>query len=265
MGFNQRFPRAFRVVDESADWIVLDKPAHMQVHPSKPADLFTLWHGLKELLAYEIANGGQVSIINRLDRETSGLTLVCKNTETARYFSQLMARREVRKEYLALVWGWPEVDQFQIDAPIARQGEFGISRIYLKRCVHEKGAEAVTSVKVEERFGSEKTGRFSLIRAKPLTGRTHQIRVHLSHWGFPLVGDKIYGPDEAWYLRFIETGWTEELQRALLLPRHALHSCLLEAGVHRWESPLPEDLRAFREAVAMGGRESRRADFDGGD
>jgi 23S rRNA pseudouridine1911/1915/1917 synthase len=246
---NQRTTRAFRVVDEAADWIVLDKPAGMQVHPSKPADLFTLWHGVKELLAYELANGGRVSIINRLDRETSGLTLVCKHTESARYFSQLMARRLVQKEYLALVWGWPEEDQFQVDAPIVRQGEFGPSRIYLKRCVHEKGAEAATSVRVEERLGSEALGRFSLVRATPLTGRTHQIRVHLAHWGYPLVGDKIYGPDEGWYLRFIETGWTEELRRALLLPRHALHSCLLEAGPHRWESPLPEDLREFWEGL----------------
>lgn len=243
----------FRVVDESEDWIILDKPAGMQVHPSKPADLFTLWHGLRELLAYEIANGGQVSIINRLDRETSGLTLVCKNPESARYFSQLMERRMVQKEYLAIAWGWPEWEQFEVDAPIIRQGEVMASRIYLKRCVHEQGAQAVTRVTVMERFGSEATGRFCLLLAKPLTGRTHQIRVHLSHAGFPLVGDKIYGPDEEWYLRFIESGWTEELQNALLLPRHALHSFLLEAGEYRWEAPLPEDLEEFRLGVLGGG------------
>jgi 23S rRNA pseudouridine1911/1915/1917 synthase len=240
--------RPFDVIEESEEWIVLDKPSHVQVHPSKPSDLFTLWHGVRELLAFELANGGQVSIINRLDRETSGLTLVCKTSEAARHFCQLMETRQTRKEYLAVVWGWPEDDRFRVDAPIIRQGEVAASRIYLKRCVHAKGAEALTEFVVEERFGSEKAGRFSLVRAKPLTGRTHQIRVHLSSAGYPLVGDKIYGPDEGWYLRFIETGWTAEMQEALLLPRHALHSCLLQAGEHCWQSPLPTDLREFREA-----------------
>ena len=80
--------KSIRVIDESPDWIVVDKPPFLQVHPSKPGGPFTLWDGLKELLAFELVNGGQVSIINRLDRETSGLTLVCKNAAAARkYFA----------------------------------------------------------------------------------------------------------------------------------------------------------------------------------
>ena len=88
--------------------------------------------------------------------------------------------------------------------------------------------------------------RFSVIRAIPRTGRTHQIRVHLASIGHPIVGDKIYGPDEQLYLRFIETGWTHELEQKLLLPRHALHSAKLAIEDHReWTSALPPDLAEF--------------------
>src|SRR5207249_4105746 len=105
--------RNFRVIDESDDFIVIDKPPNLQAHPSKPDGSFTLWHALRELLAFELANGGQISIINRLDRETSGLTLVCKNANAARRFSRLMERRRIRKEYLAIVWGWPREDVYE--------------------------------------------------------------------------------------------------------------------------------------------------------
>ncbi len=88
--------------------------------------------------------------------------------------------------------------------------------------------------------------KFALIRAIPRTGRTHQIRVHLSAIGHPIVGDKIYGPDQRLYLRFIETGWTPELEQRLLLPRHALHSAKLAIeGEREWASPLPPDLAEF--------------------
>ena len=224
---------------------------------------------MRELLAFEIANGGQVSIVNRLDRETSGLVLIAKTSAAARKFGLLMEKYQLRKEYLAIVSGCPEWETKVVDAPLDRQGKHQTSRIWLKRSIHPAGAPAQTEFRVERRFvrssgrarpepvlseaegdapfeNAPDTAKFSLVRAIPRTGRTHQIRVHLASTGHPIVGDKIYGPDEQLYLRFIETGWTPELQQRLLLARHALHSAKLAIdGEMEWQSPLPADLARF--------------------
>ena len=209
---------------------------------------------MRELLAFEIANGGQVSLVNRLDRETSGLVLVAKNSAAARRFGLAMQRQQLHKQYLAIIWGWPQWENKIVDAPLDRQGKHRCSAIWLKQMIHPNGAPAQTEFCVERRFtrpvvsaveGST-TGEFSVIRAIPRTGRTHQIRVHLASLGHPIVGDKIYGPDEQLYLQFIETGWTDELAGRLLLPRHALHATKLAvAGEAEWTSPLPVDLAEF--------------------
>ncbi len=232
----------FSVVAETDDYAVVDKPPFLLVHPTKPGGPRTLWSELRNLFAFEIANGGQVSIINRLDRETSGLMLIAKTSATARRFGLLMQEQRIRKEYLAIVWGWPEWDATTVDAPIARLGEFRPSRIWLKQGIHRQGAAALTQFVVEERFIRAEE-RFAIVRAIPQTGRTHQIRVHLALLGHAIIGDKIYGPDENHYLDFIKNGWTAELERALLVPRHALHSSRIEIeGVGSWKSPLPIDL-----------------------
>lgn len=226
--------------------MVVEKPPFLLVHPTKPSSARTLWGELKQLLAFEIANGGQVSIVNRLDRETSGLVLVAKNAGAARRFGLLMQEQRIAKEYLAIVWGWPEWETNLVDAPLARQGAHTPSVIWLKQMIHPDGAAARTEFRVEQRVTRNGGERSSIIRAFPRTGRTHQIRVHLASLGHAIVGDKIYGPDEKLYLEFIETGWTPELERHLLLPRHALHSSALEIdGDERWTSPLPPDLAAF--------------------
>ena len=242
-------PARLDIVAESPEWIVVNKPPLLQVHPSKPSHEFTLWHLLRNVLAFEIANGGQVSLINRLDRETSGLILIAKSRPAARRFCMHMEAGRIAKQYLALVWGWPAADRFTIDAPLLRQGIHHPSRIYLKQCVHPQGALASTRFEVVRRF-TRPDGPFALLRAFPETGRMHQIRVHISHLGFPVVGDKIYGPSEDHYLNFIETGWTPDLQRALLLPHHALHSAVraLPPGSRPWGAPLPPDLAHFAQA-----------------
>ena len=218
--------------------------------------------------------------MNRLDRETSGLVLVAKTAAAARDFGLLMQRRSLRKEYLAVVWGWPEWEHKLVDAPLDRQSKHQPSAIWLKQMIYAAGAPAQTEFFVERRFTrsacTERCGfqeisfdphlyplnsqeeevakrqvrvgeeKFALIRAIPRTGRTHQIRVHLTSIGYPIVGDKIYGPDEQLYLRFIETGWTHELEQRLLLPRHALHSAKLAIKDEReWTSALPADLAKF--------------------
>src|SRR5438477_936826 len=253
--------RDFRIIDETDDYIVVDKPAFLLTHPTKPDQRTTLWKELRELLAFEIANGGQISIVNRLDRETTGLVLVAKTAAAARRFGLLMQQRRLHKEYLAIVSGWPDWEKQIVDASLDRQGKHQPSAIWLKQMIHPKGASAQTEVRIECRFTrsislrssrrptarqASAGDRFALVRAIPKTGRTHQIRVHLASLGHPIVGDKIYGPNEQLYLQFIETGWTPELARQLLLDRHALHGSRLCFDQHwDWTSPLPADLREW--------------------
>ena len=242
----------FKIIGETPDLLAVDKPPFLLVHPSKPGGPITLWDRLKELLSYEIASGGQVSLINRLDRETSGIVLVAKHLSAARACAMAMERGEIGKEYLAVVIGWPDQEEWSVDQPLLRLGEVQNSKVWLKRGVHSQGAVAKTDFRVEQRVIHSRHGRMALVRCWPRTGRTHQIRVHLAFSGTPIVGDKIYGLSverEECYLEFISTGWTKVLEQRLWLPRHALHSCLLSVTLdgeqHRWESRLPEDLSAL--------------------
>jgi 23S rRNA pseudouridine1911/1915/1917 synthase len=147
----------------------------------------------------------------------------------------------MHKEYLAVVQGSPAWENACCAEPILRMEQVAQTRIHVRQCCHPAGKACRTEFHVLRRCGS-----MALLRCIPHTGRMHQIRVHAAYMGFPLVGDKIYGGDERCYLDFIAEGWTENLARRLIFPRHALHACRL---TFPWrgleitvESPLPADM-----------------------
>ena len=238
----------FRVIDESKDWVVVDKPAPLIVHPANNKPEPTLLGGLQNLYSYELANGACLGIITRLDRETSGVVLVAKHTAAARELGMIFERREAKKEYLAIVIGWPERQEWICDERICRAADIGPADIWVRQVVNNAGKECTTRFHVENRF-MRNGRRFALVRCFPLTGRMHQIRVHLAASGFPIVGDKIYSGDGREYLEWMETGWNGALSEKLLIPRHALHATKLVidwCGQEiSWEADLAEDLADF--------------------
>ncbi len=238
----------FSVIAECEDWIVVNKPAPLIVHPANRKPEPTLLGGLENLLAYERATGACLAIVNRLDRDTSGVVLVAKSTVAARELGGIFERREAKKEYIAIVVGWPVVDEWECEEPILRAGVTRDSLIWVRQEISPSGRYCHTRFKVENRF--ERAGeQYAMIRCYPKTGRMHQIRVHLAHTGFPIVGDKLYLGDGYEYVQWMAEGWSADLERKLLLPRHALHASLLEIpwahSRFRWEAPLPRDLVEF--------------------
>jgi 23S rRNA pseudouridine1911/1915/1917 synthase len=237
------FPSPLEVVREHPDWLVLNKPTGVLVHPTRPDGPVTLLDQLREKYP-----GEAISIVNRLDRETSGLVIAARHQEAASTLGKMMMRREIAKGYLALVLGTPP-DEGEIDAPLDRLGKYGPFVIYVKQGVVPEGYPCKTRFRRQDMRRHSGGSAVSLMDVEPQTGRLHQIRVHLSHLGFSVVGDKIYGPDDQCYLRFIETGWTPELAAILWLNRHALHASRLdfkwkEEPVHV-ECGLPADLQTF--------------------
>lgn len=234
----------FELIDDTENYIVVSKPAPLVVHPTDKSGQPSLLCGVQQFLCYEIALGSTLSIITRLDRETSGLVLIAKNKTTARAFSRAMERREVKKSYLAIIEGSPDWDKKIVDAPIGNFRDVAESKIWLKQSVHEKGRESITHFEVVTRFH-----KYSLVRVVPKTGRMHQIRVHAAFLGHPLIGDKIYGPNQEHYLNHMEYGWTDEMAHELKLPRHALHAESLEVYLDKellsWEAKLADDLKHF--------------------
>lgn len=204
------------VVHEDDELLVLHKPAGLACHPSKQGPLSSLIGRVRLYLG----PGAQPHLINRLDRETSGLVLVAKSPTAALELRRQWERGQVEKFYLAIVHGHVRQAQGIIDAP---QGPDPHSAVAIKNCVRPDGAPARTLF-WRERWVHRPEGDFSLVRLQPLTGRKHQIRIHLAHIGHPIVGDKLYGGDERLYLDFVHGRLTPAQRAALLLPHHALHA-----------------------------------------
>ena len=228
------------VLHEDEDLIVIDKPAGLLVHPSNRVKKGSVTY----LLGRQTR--GVIHLVHRLDRETSGVMVIARSPGAARSLSAQMAREipGASKEYLAVVFGEMVLASGEVDLPI---GKAVGSAVYVKRGVnHEEGRPSRTSFEVVARGGG-----FSLVRAWLQTGRRHQIRVHLAAIGHAVVGDKLYGPTESHYLRFIRSGFDERMHRELLSERQLLHAGRL-SFVHprtgerlRFAAPIPSDMSGF--------------------
>ena len=230
----------YRVVYEDESLLVISKPAPLPVHAIGAYFENTLMH----LLRRDRPEAQDYHLVHRLDSETSGLLLLSKNKEVLKGMQKQWESGEVRKTYRAIVFGKFGPGQQRVDLPI---GALKGSRIRMKLGVNQENSRpSVTDFEC-----LEIRGEYSMVEAKPLTGRTHQIRVHLENLGYPIVGDKLYSGDEEIFLHFIDEGWDDWLKEKVLLPRQALHAFRLEfnhpAMGNRtvFEDPFPEELETF--------------------
>lgn len=232
-------PRTFGVLHEDDRLIAVDKPAGLPVHPTARYLRNTLTALLEERYG-----GRRPVLTHRLDSETSGIVLCAKDLEAERIVKRMFADRKIRKRYLALVEGIPDPPKGRIEAPL---GFDPSSAIKVKMgCFAPDALPALTEYRVLETAGDR-----ALVELRPRTGRQHQLRAHLAHIGHPIVGDKMYGPDEGIFLEYIETGMTDDLVRRAGHRRQALHAAALTL-IHPFEhreltvdSPLPEDIETL--------------------
>ena len=206
----------FDIIYEDRDLLVINKPAGLVCHPTKTDE----YSSLISRVRLHLGPGAHPQLVNRLDRETSGVTLVAKCREATRELRRIWENRQVEKDYLAIVHGHLREAHGIIDAPLGKDEQ---SRVAIKDCVRADGTAAKTEYWVQRRFTNHQLP-FTLLLVRPYTGRKHQIRIHFAHLGHPIVGDKLYGGDEDLYLALVEDRLTPEQRRRLILPHHALHA-----------------------------------------
>ncbi len=262
------------IIHEDAHLLVVHKPADLVCHPTKGDAYSSLISRAR--MYFEQSNDPVLQqslphLIHRLDRETSGLVVIAKHPVAARELGKIWETRTVQKEYQAIVHGHVAADNGIIDAPL---GKDETSPVAIKDCVRADGNAAQTEFLVEKRLTvalpvrsrpaglpPNQEAPFTLLRLHPLTGRKHQIRIHLAHLGHPIVGDKIYGGDPDLYLALVERRLTDEQRARLILPQHALHASRIQfdwRDQHYDFTALPE--AAFLEFVSTGktGNRTRR-------
>jgi 23S rRNA pseudouridine1911/1915/1917 synthase len=225
-------PQLVHVDDEL---IVVDKPPGWAAHPTATRHAATLTSWLQRA-----GFGGEAEPIHRLDVETSGLVAVARTTAAARWYKGALAERAFEKTYLAVVVGSPPVEVFTLDRPLGFDPH---STVRLKMGPGELASETRCTV-------LWRAPGHTVVQAEPLTGRQHQIRVHLAMAGTPVVGDKLYGPDEGLFLVSLERDLTADELARLGHPRHALHAWRLSiprpgGAVSRFEAAWPADLAAL--------------------
>jgi 23S rRNA pseudouridine1911/1915/1917 synthase len=219
--------------------LVIDKPAFVLCHPSKHGPWSSLVGACREVLGL-----ARLHMPSRLDRETSGVVVLAKSVAMASRLQTAVQRGMVHKVYHAILCG--ELGEpVRVDRPI---GEAQGSQVAIRRAVRDEGQAAVTV------FTPLHHARgYTLARIEPRTGRLHQIRVHAAWLGFPVAGDKLYGPDETLFLDFIARGWTARHATLLPIERHALHASqwsYADASLS-FSAPPPEDCRPLLDATGL--------------
>jgi 23S rRNA pseudouridine1911/1915/1917 synthase len=239
-------PHTASVLHHDEHLLVIDKPAGLPVHPSARYHRHTLTAVLRDV--FGAGHGWEMA--HRLDRETSGVIVFGRRGASASTLKRAFQRRDVVKQYLAIVHGTLDAAT-HVEAPI---GAAIGSRVKIKmgpRPVEEGGLPASTKLDPLA-YGEFREGPVTLVRARPHTGRQHQIRVHLDHVGHPVIGDKLYGIDESAFLAVHDHGrLMGDLEAEIGLSRQALHAWTLElthpgTGKRvRFTAPWPADLRAI--------------------
>ncbi len=237
-------PRTFTVVHEDARVRVIDKPALLPVHASAKFYFNTLTRVMAETYPDE----PELQIVHRLDRETSGCLVLARDKAAAATLKQAWEHKtHVDKQYLAVVHGTPPwTEELLLDIGLRLSQPSDPTRLpHVRMLPDPAGQAAMTKVKTE-RAGE----LYSLVRCLLITGRQHQIRAHLAHAGFPIVGDKLYAHGDDAFIEYCDKGLLPALATLFVLPRHALHAARVtfphpEGGTITAEAPLPPDLASL--------------------